>query len=351
MVFGDPHILPFDASGKKGADQQHRLDKVLFLHSGDFWLVKSKSVEIQAQYFSSNSWGWSSARAVAVGGPFLGGNTLIIDHANITWNGEQIMPNVLGTFRNEHINVRAMLKQRGKKNRPAHVFRVQLPWDITLMAARFTWGRRMDIVIKMRPLLEGQDGHCGNFNGVLADDTTKTIQERFGVQVQGEELLFSRKEYQYVGCFKDDKSDRDLPVLKRLGKNRRHLDLEACSTICSGYKFFARQGNGKCFCGNSYGRHGPASHCRCDSNQIGHLKNCIYRYGEGEAEEPRDDNCPQARRAEAERLCTAALFTEPGLIEACVFDFCFGGEDAADFVEEDGFAAEMMADVDIEDGL
>lgn len=340
MIFGDPHILPFDASSKSKAGA----DKIRFLRSGDFWLVKSNSVHIQAHYFSSNKWGWSAARAIAVGGPFLDGNTLVIDHENVTWNGEEIMPNVPGSFQNEHVSVRATLKQRGKKKRPVHVFRVDLPLDITLRAARFTPGRRMDIVIKMRPLLGGQDGHCGNFNGILADDTTKSIQERFGAQVQGEELLFSRKEYQYVGCFRDDKSDRDLPFLK--WSRNRNLDLVACSTLCSGYKFFARQGNGKCFCGNSYGRHGPESRCRCDRKQIGRLMNCVYRYEEGEAEEPREDNCPQERRAEAERLCAAALPTQPGLIEACVFDFCFGGEDAEDFVEEDGFAAEMIADVD-----
>jgi len=343
MIFGDPHILPFDASSKEYSRVVS--DPVRFLHSGDFWLVKSNLVHIQAHYFASNKWGWSSARAIAVGGPFLNGNTLIIDHENVTWNGQEIMPNVLGSFQNDLVGVRATLERGGigrlKKRHPVHVFRVDLPMNITLMAARFTRGRRMDIVLKMRPIPGGQDGHCGNFNGILADDTAQGIKERFGVQVHGEELLFPRKEYQYVGCFMDDKSDRDLPVKKR----KRNLDLVACSILCSGYKFFARQGRGKCFCGNSYGRHGPESGCRCDRKNIGRLKNCVYRYEDGEAEEPREP-CPQARRAEAERLCSAALLTEPGLFEACVFDFCFGGEDALDFVEEDGFAAEMIADVD-----
>merc|ERR1711998_197647 len=61
----------------------------------------------------------------------------------------------------------------------------------------------------------------------------------------------------YVGCFKDEKS-RDLPVSKGDGKSPA-----TCKALCKGYSYYALQWKQQCRCGNSYGKYGATSGCKC----------------------------------------------------------------------------------------
>jgi len=76
----------------------------------------------------------------------------------------------------------------------------------------------------------------------------------------------------FVGCFKDS-WDRDLP------KNAGNSVFPAeCQTMCTGYKYFAIQAAVECWCGNAYGKHGPASGCDCETEgwKGAAFKSCIY---------------------------------------------------------------------------
>merc|ERR1712054_394875 len=101
------------------------------------------------------------------------------------------------------------------------------------------------------------------------------------------------------------------------------------STLCSGYKYFARQHRGKCFCGNSYEKHGSAMGCKCNSANVGRFRNCVYKLNDA-AQDPKAFNiedCPQVRRALGECECGKnSGQDEHSLVffDACVFDFCFG---------------------------
>uniref|UniRef100_A0A7S2P1T3 Ricin B lectin domain-containing protein n=1 Tax=Zooxanthella nutricula TaxID=1333877 RepID=A0A7S2P1T3_9DINO len=53
------------------------------------------------------------------------------------------------------------------------------------------WAQHIDLMITMHQQPGGQDGHCGNFNGVGADDDLENIQKRAGAQVAAAEQLFA----------------------------------------------------------------------------------------------------------------------------------------------------------------
>jgi beta-glucosidase len=76
---------------------------------------------------------------------------------------------------------------------------------------------------------------------------------------------------EYVGCFKDSVTDRDLRVQMKAG------DRSSCERQCSDYEYYGRQWKQECFCGNSYGKHGNTSGCKCEDDNIGGAMNCVYR--------------------------------------------------------------------------
>merc|ERR1740122_626796 len=74
--WGDPHLRTFDGM---------RSD---YYSSGDYYLVKSGPVNIQAQYLPTKfTNGLAVTKMVAIGGPVLKGNKLIIGPLAATWNG------------------------------------------------------------------------------------------------------------------------------------------------------------------------------------------------------------------------------------------------------------------------
>jgi hypothetical protein len=78
---------------------------------------------------------------------------------------------------------------------------------------------------------------------------------------------------EYVGCYRDNtRGARDLPHQK--GSNRSYA---TCKKLCAGYKYFGRQWNHQCFCGNYVGSQGKRSDCKCTASNIGGNRNCVYR--------------------------------------------------------------------------
>jgi hypothetical protein len=76
-----------------------------------------------------------------------------------------------------------------------------------------------------------------------------------------------------IGCFKDKNGKgRDLPV--RFGKSK--VSWAQCKKGCANYKYFGRQYNEECWCGNTYGKYGRVTGCLCDAAMIGSWKNCVY---------------------------------------------------------------------------
>ncbi|HQL89204.1 MAG TPA: WSC domain-containing protein [Syntrophales bacterium] len=71
----------------------------------------------------------------------------------------------------------------------------------------------------------------------------------------------------YIGCFKDT-STRDLSGYTT--GNASGMTTQMCVNVCreKGFAYAATQYGQQCFCGNSYGKYGPANNCnmKCAGN-------------------------------------------------------------------------------------
>jgi len=259
-LWGDPHVSVFD----RGVAQGKGLAPILDMFSiGDFWLVHSNLVSIQGRY-GATPWttpGQSALLALAIGGPFLHNHTLIIeprDHGGkVTWDGKPILEGSSSEFFIEgfvnvslHLGDKRRLIDRAQENFPLRAVTAHMPENVFVTVNR--WARHIDAVIAMSQQPDGQDGHCGNFNGDPLDDTKELIQNRTGAPVASGASLFP-------------------PVPS---------EQAAPSTTSK-----------------------PP---------------------------PRLEDCQADVRAEAERLCRRSDATAPrDVLDACVFDVCFGGEQYA----------------------
>mmetsp|Transcript_891 Transcript_891/g.1411 ORF Transcript_891/g.1411 Transcript_891/m.1411 type:complete len:428 (+) Transcript_891:265-1548(+) len=88
----------------------------------------------------------------------------------------------------------------------------------------------------------------------------------------------------YMGCYVDRNRRRALPH----EVHGRGYSAEDCHVECNkaGYKYFARQWRGQCFCGNhDYDKYGPASNCNCCGRSVGANKMCVWE-GDGAGTPP-----------------------------------------------------------------
>jgi len=77
----------------------------------------------------------------------------------------------------------------------------------------------------------------------------------------------------FKGCFKDA-ADRDLTFSARKGGSV--VTREEAQKLCAAYKYYSIQFDQQVFCGDSFGKHGSASDCQCDSQNVGAWRNCVY---------------------------------------------------------------------------
>jgi len=94
------------------------------------------------------------------------------------------------------------------------------------------------------------------------------------------ELLGADPEPEFKGCYHDRAWPRDLE--EYIGKFDAKEAYEKCKAACKekGTEYFGYQGDGYCFCGSDFGRHGEAHDCNCakDSPNVGWWKNCVYEF-------------------------------------------------------------------------
>jgi len=179
-VSEDPHVESFDAgqvSLLQGSLIEVKTDSDE--EAGDKWLVKADRISIQARYLPDEATSERNlfVRAIAVGGPFLKGNVLVIGSLEdqITWNGAPILESQSSSFYVEEGEVfikakrstNSSLIQDLSKTNPG--VEVEFPLGVSLVVNRLS--RHLNVAIKMPQQEGGQDGLCGNFNGLGADDS------------------------------------------------------------------------------------------------------------------------------------------------------------------------------------
>jgi len=193
-MWGDPHILTFD---------HMRAD---YYSPGEFWIVKSDNVWIQGRYLPTKvTSGLGVTKSIAVGGPFLKGHKLIVTVRSTTWDGKQVLTGFPSVFSvpglvNMRYNNVGTLLQKGRQGKALHIVHIRLEdgssEGIQIQVNRWMElmeGDYMNVRIAMHGQ-KGQDGHCGNFNGVREDDDRLQVRSRIGkTGVDPTQLLFNAK--------------------------------------------------------------------------------------------------------------------------------------------------------------
>merc|ERR1711953_250395 len=119
-LWGDPHIRTFD---------HIRSD---YYSPGEFWVVKSKYVWIQARYLPTKvTIGLGVTKAIAVGGPFLKGHKLFVTVRDAHWDAQPVLTGFPSDFSvpglvDMHYNNVGQLMQAGRSGKPLHIVHVKL---------------------------------------------------------------------------------------------------------------------------------------------------------------------------------------------------------------------------------
>ena len=68
----------------------------------------------------------------------------------------------------------------------------------------------------------------------------------------------------YIGCYRDNNPDRELPTRFVLGgSNSVSSRAASCATHCADFLYFGLQSQDECFCGNTFGAQGAAAGAEC----------------------------------------------------------------------------------------
>lgn len=180
--------------------------------SRDKWVVRSPNVSIQARYMDDDQVPENKkfVRALAIGGNFMAGNTLIVGSLEdgIKYNRGLILQDNTSHFNVDgdqfqlsivRSNESSLVQDLSKTNQGVDIFLPSnnamstclscLPSSIKITVNRLP--RFVNFAIRMPSQIDGQDGLCGNFNGIGADDSLELLSERSALDVSPEASLFS----------------------------------------------------------------------------------------------------------------------------------------------------------------
>jgi hypothetical protein len=246
-IFGDPHVVTFDGQSAS------------FYSQGEYWTVKSTTVWIQGRYMPTPvTNGLSVMKEVAIGGPFLDGkdgkkNVLRISSLTATFNDVPIISGFPDAWENSDPMIKVVtdgsgqVMQSSRYGKQLHVVHVDLPLGVHLEINRWNEPGEGDYINTMITMSKqpDQDGHCGNFNGVLEDDTRPQIRARIGTTgVPPQDLLFHTKTPVTPANRPDlnncptEKTERARQVC--LGKSKTGIPNHDCMVdVCFGGEHFA----------------------------------------------------------------------------------------------------------------
>jgi hypothetical protein len=192
LMWGDPHLQTFDGSFPNIYGQ------------GEFWVVKSDKVSIQARYMATPfTNGLAATHQVVVGGEWMQGHRLAVgpmDNGQITCDDQPILLEFPSNANCGPISVTyndygtlVDDAQGDLEKRIVHIGSSGSNPEVDVHLQVMRWANHLNVRITMPPQGNGQDGTCGNFNHDPSDDSTSAITARLNGRVPMSELLFHRK--------------------------------------------------------------------------------------------------------------------------------------------------------------
>jgi len=162
---------------------------------------------MQARYLPTKMTnGLAVMKIFAIGGPMLKDGKLLITPTATTWNGTPVLTgfpssySVPNTIEMKYDGTGSSL-QKGRAGLAKRIVHATIlggsPEEIMVQVNQWTQaneGAYINAKITMKPI-PGMDGHCGNFNGNVADDDRLQVRERVGTTgvEQGPQFLFDSK--------------------------------------------------------------------------------------------------------------------------------------------------------------
>lgn len=152
LVWGDPHVETFDHAAPN------------FFEQGDAWLVRSQDVHIQACYKATPfTNGLAATNAIAVGGPFLQGHTIIVeplDEGEILVDGAPALTSFPSTrdvagIATLSYNSMGNVVDDAHAKLDKHIVHMDLPLGVHIQVLR--WANHLNVRITMPPVAGGQD--------------------------------------------------------------------------------------------------------------------------------------------------------------------------------------------------
>jgi len=204
-VSGDPHIQGFDEQTFSLVNTDGNGNDVVDVYGhGAYWLVKSDFISVQALYnkvyypHSQQPLNHTYMTAVAVGGSFLQGHSLIIEPADgeVLWKSgnkaaRSVLETVPSSFKDQHglIEAKSTYKEElvDEDGSTGVQLEITLPNGVGLRVDRLD--KHLDMRFTMPRTSAGPgnvDGQCGNFNGDQTDDDSKKL---LGMKVADDEWL------------------------------------------------------------------------------------------------------------------------------------------------------------------
>jgi len=185
--------------------------------------VRSRQVHIQGR-FNKVEEGRLFLRGLAVSGPFLKGNVLLISGntgGKAFWNKKQILNRSPSEFTSAGL-ISAWHRVEKLVQDPSRFsalpgYDIELPLGVKLLVNR--GNRGLGVKITMPKLVGHQDGQCGNFNGDGKDDTPELINARITIH----DVLFQHnfaKIMTDLSMVKEDKIRGPLKTCSVFGNTR-----------------------------------------------------------------------------------------------------------------------------------
>lgn len=162
VVWGDPHIISFQAHRERLAKHPHReeffrtrdwkSDQFTVAEGGNGWLLNTDEVKIEADYTKNVSSNTTFLSAITIGGRFLDNNALVILplSGQNTWGDQEILSDIPSTFSDADKLINASYTNSAKMVKDGSVgpgIVLQLPMGVTLTVNR--WPQSLAVEIEM----------------------------------------------------------------------------------------------------------------------------------------------------------------------------------------------------------